>query len=222
MYDVSISAELKNAIPDFKAGVICYHHIVISVTPPIISERLPLYYENIRLSLEERPVREIPGVSEWRAAFKKVGTDPSRYRPSQEALLRKIKRDGQPHQIHSAADLNNFFSVQYSIPLGIYDLDRIKPPVRLKIGNSEDCYDGLNGRVMHMEEKIVSADHDGAFGSPIVDSKRTCVTEKTKNALQIVYLRPSMPDIEARKLTGNIAGMFTQVHGGENEWTIIG
>jgi Uncharacterized conserved protein len=222
MYDVSISAELKTAIPDFKVSVICYHHIVISAIPPMISERLPLYYENIRLSLEDHPVREIPGVSEWRAVFKKVGTDPSRYRPSQEALLRKIKKDGQPHRIHSAADLNNFFSVQYGIPLGIYDLDRIEPPVRLTIGSSEDHYDGLNGRVMHMEDKIVSADGNGAFGSPIVDSKRTCVTEKTKNALQIVYLRPSMSDAEARKLTSKIGEMFTQVHGGENEWTIIG
>ncbi|WP_010630547.1 B3/B4 domain-containing protein [Sporolactobacillus vineae] len=221
MCDVSISASLKQVIPDFKAAVICYQHIVISDIPPIISERLPLYYENIRLSLEDQPIQEVPGVSEWRAVFRKVGTDPSRYRPSQEALLRKIRRDGQPHQIHSAVDLNNFFSVQYGIPLGIYDLDRVKLPVQLKIGGAEDRYDGLNGRVMHMENKIVSADSAGAFGSPIVDSKRTCVTEKTKNALQIVYLRPSMSAQEARKLAARTAEMFTQVHGGEHEWTIV-
>lgn len=221
MCDVSISAALKHAVPDFKAAVISYHHIVISDIPPIISERLPLYYENIRLSLETHPIHEIPGVSEWRAVFKKVGTDPSRYRPSQESLLRKIKRDGQPHRIHSAADLNNFFSVQYSIPLGIYDLDVLKPPVQLKIGGPEDQYSGLNGRVMHMDDKIVSADSAGAFGSPIVDSKRTCVTKSTQNALQIIYLRPSMSDAEARKLAAKTAEMFTQVHGGENKWQII-
>jgi DNA/RNA-binding domain of Phe-tRNA-synthetase-like protein len=221
MWDISISAPLKQAIPNFKAAVICYQHIVISDIPPIISERLPLYYENIRLSLEDQPIREIPGVREWRTVFKKVGTDPSRYRPSQEALLRKIRRDGQPHRINSAVDLNNFFSVQYSIPLGIYDLDRVKPPVQLKIGCTADQYDGLNGRVMQMEDKIVSADREGAFGSPIVDSKRTCVTEKTKNVLQIIYLRPSMSGQEARKLVSRTAEMFTQVHGGKNEWTIV-
>lgn len=221
MLDLSVSTKLKSLVPDFKAGVICYHHIVISEMPPMIADRLPLFYESIQLSLESQPFGEIPGVKEWRSVFKKVGTDPSRYRPSQEALLRKIKKDGQPHMIHSAVDLNNFFSVQFSIPLGIYDLDYVRTPVRITVGTAKDEYDGLNGRVMNMENKIVSADSVGVFGSPIVDSRHTCVTEQTENALQIVYLRPSMPDEEVRKLISKIAEMFTQVHGGENEWTII-
>ncbi|WP_100488981.1 B3/4 domain-containing protein [Sporolactobacillus pectinivorans] len=221
MLDFSVSEKLKKLVPDFKVSVICYHHIVISELPPIISERLPLFYENIKLSLENQPFSDIPGIKEWRSMFKQAGTDPSRYRPSQEALLRKIKKDGRPHMIHSAVDLNNFFSVQYSIPMGIYDLAQINAPVRLTVGTSADTYDGLNGRMMNMENKIISADSEGAFGSPIVDSRRTCVTEHAEHALQIVYLRPSMPDEEAQRLTGKIAEMFTQVHGGENEWTII-
>lgn len=221
MVDISVSAKLKNLIPDFKAGIISYYHIVIADLPQIISERLPLFYENIRLSLESHPISTIEGVGEWHRIFKRTGTDPSRYRPSQEALLRRIRKEGRLHTIHSAVDLNNFFSVQYSIPLGIYDLDRLEEPIRITIGTAEDRYEALNGRTMNMENKIVSADREGAFGSPIVDSRRTCITEKTTGALQIVYIRPSMTAEESRRMIKKIAAMFTQIHGGENEWKII-
>ncbi|MFT8318788.1 MAG: phenylalanine--tRNA ligase beta subunit-related protein [Sporolactobacillus sp.] len=221
MFDVAVSEKLKKKIPGFQAGIIIYHHIVISELPPIISERLPLFYENIRLSLETQPIHAIPGVKEWRAVFKAAGSDPSRYRPSQEALLRRINRDGQPHRVNSAVDLNNFFSVQYSIPLGIYTLQSLTPPVMLTIGTAQDQYEGLNGRLMNVEDKIISTDKSGAFGSPIVDSKRTCVTQETTDALQIVYLRPSMPENDTKRLIQKITEMFHQVHGGENDWMII-
>lgn len=221
MSDVSISSQLKEAVTDFKIGVIYYPAIVVSDLPPLIGDRLPLYYENIQLSLNEHPVSEIPGVKEWRGIFKKAGTDPSRYRPSQEALLRKIKKDGAPHFVNSAVDLLNFFSVQYGIPMGLYDMAKLHSPIQIRIGTDEDHYDGLNGRTMHMKDKIVSADSVGAFGSPIVDSKRTCVTEQTKQALQIVYLRPSMDSDEVRQLITKMAEMFTQVHGGTHELTLI-
>ncbi|RYL93110.1 hypothetical protein EWI07_08405 [Sporolactobacillus sp. THM7-4] len=221
MLDVSLSPLLKERIPDFKAGIICYHHIVIGELPQIIAGRLPLFYENIRLSLKDHPVRSIKGVEEWREVFKKAGTDPSRYRPSQESLLRRIKKDGRLHSVHSAVDLNNFFSVQYGIPIGIYDSARLHAPLKITIGTEKDQYDGLNGRTMHMADKIVSADRDGAFGSPIVDSRRTCVTGNTTDALQIVYIRPSMDSAEALRLVKAMADMFTQAHGGEHEWKII-
>ncbi|GAY75370.1 hypothetical protein NBRC111894_924 [Sporolactobacillus inulinus] len=221
MFDVSISSQLKDLVPDFKIGIIYYPSIAVGELPSLIGERLPLYYENIHLSLTEHPVNEIPGVREWRQVFKKIGCDPSRYRPSQEALLRKIKKDGHPHFIHSAVDLLNFFSVQHGIPMGLYDAAHLENPIQIKIGTDADQYDGLNGRVMHMKDKLVSIDGCGAFGSPIVDSHRTCVTEKTTEALQIIYLRPSMAVNEAQQLIEKMADMFTQVHGGNHEWTLI-
>lgn len=221
MLSFSISPQLKACTADFKMGIVIYHHIVISTMPQIISGRLPLFYQNIRLSLEEQAVADIPGVKEWRSVFKKAGTDPSRYRPSQEALFRRLKKYGSLPAVHSAVDLNNFFSLQYGIPLGIYDRKQIEEPVTVTIGTKTDCYDALNSRTMSMENKIVAVDRRGAFGSPIVDSVRTKVTEDTTDALQMVYVRPSMPKEKADRLVQKIAEMFVQVHGGTAEHAVI-
>lgn len=221
MLSFSISPQLKACVPDFKIGIIIYHHIVIDTLPQIISGRLPLFYQNIRLSLENQAVTDIPGVKEWRSVFKKAGTEPSRYRPSQEALFRRLKKAETLAAINSAVDLNNFFSLQYGIPIGIYDLAQIEDPVIVTIGQETDGYDALNGRKAAFANKIVAVDRRGAFGSPIVDSLRAKVTEKTADALQMIYVRPSMPEEKAGRLVQKIEEMFVQVHGGTAEYAVI-
>ncbi|MFT8870669.1 MAG: phenylalanine--tRNA ligase beta subunit-related protein [Sporolactobacillus sp.] len=219
--EIALSDSLKKHVSDLQIGIAVYNHVTVSKLPEQIAERLPLFYQHIQLSLEREPIAAIDGVKEWRSIFKRVGTDPSRYRPSQESLLRKIKRDGAPHQVNSAVDLNNFFSVRHGIPLGIYDQSALQPPIELRIGTEADCYEALNGRSVQMAGKLLSSDRAGAFGSPIVDSVRTCVSENTTAALQIIYLQRSMAADEAEHIIKSIAELFVRVHGGSSETSII-
>jgi DNA/RNA-binding domain of Phe-tRNA-synthetase-like protein len=221
MLQMTVSDEIKSLVPSFKVGIITYHDIVISDSPQMLKGRLEFYQELLQLEAETNPLNQVPEINEWRSTFKKLGTDPSRYRPSSEALLRRIYNGKKLGFIHSAADTNNFFSLQYKIPLGIYDLDALKGPIPLKIGTSNDSYRGLNARNMNMESKLITADQMGAFGSPIVDSNRTMVTEKTTNALQIVYLTPSIEIEQAQMLLAAIEKMFTQINGGTSASLIV-
>ncbi len=123
--------------------------------------------------------------------------------------------------VHSAVDLNNFFSLQYEIPFGIYDSAAIKQPLTLRLGKENEAYLGLNGRTNSLAGKLVIADCAAPFGSPIVDSERTKVTRDTKEALHVVFLRPSLSIEQAEKLVGAVASMFTQIHGGNANSAII-
>ena len=219
--ETAISETLKQLIPSFKVGVITYHDIVVSDSPQLIKGKLAYFKEALMLELEEKTVGELSGVAEWRQIFKTIGTDPSRYRPSQEALLRRFQKGQAFPFIHSAADINNYFSARFEIPMGIYDLDNIKENVMIRIGTSEDVYEGINGRQLNMSQKIISADQESAFGSPIVDSKRTMTTPQTRNALQIVYLKPSENLENSHKLLKAISELFVQVNGGEASYEII-
>ena len=81
--------------------------------------------------------------------------------------------------------------MQYQLPIGIYDINQLSGNIQLNIASEADQYAGLNGRINKLENLIVSADDKGPFGSPFVDSERAAVSEATKNALQIIYHRPS-------------------------------
>ncbi|MFJ7638821.1 B3/4 domain-containing protein [Peribacillus sp. NPDC097225] len=219
--EIKISSNLASKVPDFKIGFITYENIEVGPSPQMVKGRLQLFQEALFFDLEEKELTDFPGIKEWREIFKMTGTNPSRYRPSVEALYRRVKKQNYLSPIHSAIDLNNFFSLLYEVPIGIYDADALSGDLSIKIGGSPDQYPGLNGRVNSMENMIVSADGDGAFGSPYVDSERTKVTEDTKHAIQIIYLQAKTPIKEAEQLTKSLMDMFLEIHGGEGSFSVL-
>ncbi|MFC3883940.1 B3/4 domain-containing protein [Bacillus songklensis] len=218
--EINIHSDIKAKIPDFKIGIIQYKHISIGESPQMLKGRLRLFQESIFFDLETKSVSDIQGVAEWRKVFKTIGTDPGKYRPSVEALFRRIKKQTYLTSINSAVDLNNFFSLQYEIPIGIYDCSTLGRDILIRTGNEDEHYLALNEREVSLKNKIISSDEQGAFGSPYVDSKRAPVTEKTTEAIQIIYLRPSLPMEKAVKLTESLKDMFLQIHGGEATFSI--
>ncbi|MGN1400434.1 MAG: B3/4 domain-containing protein [Bacillus sp. (in: firmicutes)] len=205
----------------FQIGAITYRDITVSESPQMVKGRLQLFQESLYIETQEKELMDFPGIKEWRQVFKAAGTDASRYRHSAEALYRRVKKQNFLPSVHSATDLNNFFSLQYQCPLGIYDSDQIDGDILLTIGTEKDSYEGINGRVNNMKNIIVSKDAIGAFGSPYVDSDRTKVTVLTKNAVQLVYLRPSLEADEAAKLTKSVMDSFLNLHGGEGSFSVI-
>ncbi|RFU71232.1 hypothetical protein D0469_02640 [Peribacillus saganii] len=220
--EINIHSGIFAIIPGFKIGAIVYRGIEIGESPQMLKGRFQLFQESIYFDLLDKDLYDFEGLKEWRAIFKAAGTDAARYRPSAEALFRRIKKQNYLSPIHSAIDLNNFFSLQYEVPIGIYDLDALKGNVDIKIGENGEEYEGINGRINSMHHMIHSADKAGPFGSPFVDSKRTMVNETVHNALQLVYHRPSTEIANAEKMTKSLMDMFLQIHGGEGEYCVVG
>ncbi|TWT11113.1 B3/4 domain-containing protein [Planomicrobium sp. CPCC 101079] len=213
--DISINPKIIEILPDFKIGTIHYNNITVSESPQMLKGRLQLFQEQLYFDLEDKEITDFPGLLEWQLLWKALGSDPSRYRPSAEALFRRIRKQNYLTPVHSGVDMNSFLSLQYEIPLGLYDADKISGAVEISVGTEEDQYEGLNNRINTLTNILVSKDEQGAFGSPYVDSKRTMVTEQTANALHIFYLRPSMDRDTAIQLLTAASNMFTGINGGD-------
>lgn len=219
--NASIDPHIKEILPDFKIGIIHYNNITVSDSPQMLKGRLQLFQEQLYFDLDEKELTDFPGLLEWKLAWKALGADPNRYRHSAEALFRRIKKQNYLKPVHSGVDMNNFLSLQYEIPLGLYDEDKIKGDVEITLGTEQDQYEGINNRLNTLTNIIVAKDNSGAFGSPYVDSLRTAVTEETKNALHIFYLRPSMDRDTALELLTAASNMFTGINGGDAEFYIL-
>lgn len=221
-----MSVKLDDSIvkiePTFKIGIIHYTKIVVTSSPQMLKGRLQLFQEQLFFEMDDKAVTDFDGIKEWRSLWKKFGADPNRYRPSMEAMYRRIAKQNYITPMHSAVDLNNFFSMQYEIPIGIYDVAKIQGDITLIIGNEETKYNGLNGRENKLHNILTLQDDIGPFGSPFVDSVRTAVSENTTTALQVVFLRPSISKEDGEQLVTSMGTMFTQIHGGEFDITIIG
>lgn len=218
---LTIDPQIKETLSDFKIGVIHYNNITVSDSPQMLKGRLQLFQEQLYFELEDKEFTDFPGLLEWQLIWKALGADPSRYRPSAEALYRRIKKQNYLSVVDSAVDMNSFLSLQYEIPLGLYDADKVEGDIEITIGTSADTYEGLNNRINTLTGILVSKDAQGAFGSPYVDSKRTAITEQTKNAVHIFYLRPSMEKDTALQLLTAASNMFTGINGGDAEIYVV-
>src|SRR5688572_26557439 len=87
-----------------------------------------------------RYVAEIGAV---RTMYKRVGLDPTKTRPSSEALLRRVRKGDSLPRINSMVDVCNWCSLEFQLPYGLYDAARIDGDVELRIGRAGESYPGI-------------------------------------------------------------------------------
>jgi DNA/RNA-binding domain of Phe-tRNA-synthetase-like protein len=130
---------------------------------------------------------DIPGVSETRALFHKLGLDPTKTRPSSEALLRRVLQGKGLPRVNPAVDVCNLCSLEQQLPLGLYDRDQIRGGMRARLGREGEGYTGIRKHRVNLEGRLLLADDEGPFGAPTSDSGRTSVTEGTRNLAVVVF-----------------------------------
>jgi DNA/RNA-binding domain of Phe-tRNA-synthetase-like protein len=138
----------------------------------------------VEAEVRAHPPEEIAAV---RAMYKRVGIDPTKRRPSSEALLRRVRKGEPLPRINSMVDVCNWCSLEFQLPYGLYDADRIEGDVRLRLGREGESYAGIRKDEVHVGGRITLADRVGPFGNPTSDSARTMVTTATRRALVVVF-----------------------------------
>ena len=132
-----------------------------------------------------------------RTMYKRVGIDPTKRRPSSEALLRRVRKGDALPRINSMVDVCNWCSLECQLPYGLYDAAHIEGDVVLRLGVVGESYSGIRKDEVHVAGRITLADSHGAFGNPTSDSARTMVTTATTRALVVVFAPREM---DARRL----------------------
>ena len=134
-----------------------------------------------------RSAADLPGVAETRGMFHRLGVDPTKTRPSSEALLRRVLQGKGLPTIHPAVDVCNLASLEYQLPIGLYDRAHVRGAVYARMGRVLEGYEGIRKSFVGLSGRPLLADDDGAFGAPTSDSARTQVTEATRDLFAVVY-----------------------------------
>jgi DNA/RNA-binding domain of Phe-tRNA-synthetase-like protein len=120
--------------------------------------------------------------------YRRFGVDPTKTRPSSEALLRRLRKGEALPRINSLVDIGNWCSVETQFPYGLYDLDRVRGEIILRVGRSGEEYPGIRKDVVHVAGRLTLVDDEGPFGNPTSDSARTMVTTATTHALIVIFV----------------------------------
>ena len=143
--------------------------------------------ERARQRFGTRVPSDHPVIAAVRALFRAAGCDPTRYRPSSEALLRRLLKGQELPAIHPFVDLNNALSVDLLVPACVLADGTFSPPLVFRRGEAGETYESLRGP-FNLEGKPLLADAAGPFGTPITDSERVKVGPETRTAWLVAYL----------------------------------
>lgn len=142
--------------------------------------------EEIKKKYDLENLKDNPIIRSYRDFYWRIGIDPTKIRPSSEALLRRVLSGKKIPRINNVVDSYNLASILTLISMGAYDLSKINGELRIRISRGEK-FTGIGGKELVTSGEIVMADEDKILNIyPYRDSELTKITEDTKNALLVL------------------------------------
>ena len=184
---LAIDDVFSRLVMETHVGILDYK-VVVNSTPPALTTALDDGAEIRMQELMGEAASSDPVISRIRAAFKMLGKDPSRYRPSSEALTRRILAGKPLYSVNNVVDCGTLVSLMTGVPVGCYDAAWLKGNrLTLRPGSPGETYEGIGRGKINLECLPVLADKDGAFGTPFSDSTHTAITENTHDLKFVLY-----------------------------------
>ncbi|MBD3333902.1 MAG: hypothetical protein GF355_00115, partial [Candidatus Eisenbacteria bacterium] len=152
----------------------------------------PIHTEFERLSRKlqaayKEPAEAATLLRPARDLYKALGIDPSKHRPSSEALFRRLVKGKGLYRVNAVVDAGNLCSVRMMLSVGLYDARELHGPVVLRVGEPGEAYDGIGKGRISVEGRWTLADAEGPFGNPTADSWRTRIREMTESILFVIF-----------------------------------
>ena len=197
-----------------RPGVIWWSDATVVAREPRLDALLAAAESRVRVS----PPAESAAV---RTMYKRVGLDPTKTRPSNEALLRRVRKGDALPRINSMVDVINWCSLEFQLPYGLYDAAHIEGVATLRLGAEGEEYAGIRKDAVHVSGRITVADDRGPFGNPTSDSARTMVTPSTTEGLVIVYAPAEIPRAQLERVLTVTAERIATICGGTEQMRVV-
>ena len=201
MVNIEIEEGFRRACPGFR-GVAISADVVNSEPDDAlwceIDSRVAAYREAYTVD----SVKDIDAIRATRDAYRALGKDPSRYRPSAEALCRRVMRGMQLYRVSTVVDLVNLVSMETGYSIGGFDADKIVGDrLVLGVGRDGEPYEGIGRGPLNIASLPVYRDGAGGIGTPTSDNERTKIDLATSHLLLIVNsYGATSPDDAAEEL----------------------
>jgi DNA/RNA-binding domain of Phe-tRNA-synthetase-like protein len=202
--------QIQIELPDVKLGVVEADDVRFALVDESLTALLDDICERKRREFTLENLAEAEPTRAVRAMFRAWGIDPSKYRPSSEALLRRVVQGKGLYRVSNLVDIGNLGSIETGWPYGCYDRSHIAPLIAFRHGAPGEAYEGIGKRTWHLEGRPVLADAHGPFGSPISDSTRTMINESAHDVLVVIYVPSGVPDVSLEMAMTRLADRISQ------------
>ena len=202
--------QIQIELPDVKLGTVEADSVRFALTDEPLAALMDQICEAKRREFTVESLAEAEPTRAVRAMFRAWGVDPSKYRPSSEALLRRVVQGKGLYRVSNLVDIGNLGSIETGWPYGCYDRSRIAQAIVFRPGAPGEAYEGIGKRTWHLEGRPVLADPQGPFGSPISDSTRSMIAESARDVLVVIYAPSASPDASLESAMARLVERLSQ------------
>ena len=185
-FNLEVSNELRQACPNYR-GAAVYATVRNTLHSEGLWQEIDAFTRELQATETVDSIKQQTAIVATREAYRACGKDPSRYRPSAEALRRRLLRGLNLYQIDTLVDLINLVSLRTGYSIGGFDADKIQGTnLCLGIGKTDEEFEGIGRGPLNIEGLPVYRDAIGGIGTPTSDHERTKMGIETTHILALI------------------------------------
>lgn len=185
MIPITVSDEIRSVCPDF-TGVAISCKVKNSLECPELWNEIESFETELKEGHQLEHINKLAAIAATRKAYKALGKDPNRYRPSAEALRRRLLRGLGLYKINTLVDLINLVSLKTGYSIGGFDASLIRGDLTLGVGCANESFEGIGRGLLNIEGLPVYRDTLAGIGTPTSDEERTKIQPETTELLMLI------------------------------------
>ncbi len=202
---IILSEQIKAAAPGMKVLTV-EADVTNTETPDELWAEIAQLGESMRQVMEMPDINKRPAIAGTRAVYKALGKDPNRYRPSMEAMSRRLLKGMELYRIDTLVDLINLVSLTSGYAIGGFDADKISgDTLTLGVGCEGEEFNAIGRGSLNIACLPVYRDNVGGIGTPTSDEERTKISLSTTRLLMTINIyREEMTVEDVMALTSRL------------------
>lgn len=218
--EVTWQPKVASNFPELAISIGAIKNVKVEKTNMEIQELKNALYAEAKAKHNIESLRENHVVRAYRDFYWKLGVDPTKIRPSGEALLRRVLHSGEFPAISTAVDAYNLASLKTIIPISGFNMDTLNPPFNVRYAENGEPFIGIGMEKPYTlkDNMLVLADMEKVLSIyPYRDCEHTKITEKTGNILIVGYGAPGIASHQLEEAVKTALNYIKKVCGGEIE-----
>jgi DNA/RNA-binding domain of Phe-tRNA-synthetase-like protein len=213
MSTFSLSPAVLQKFPNLNVGILFVKGAKNGPASSDITSLLRAEEARVRSEFTDpEQLKSHPMIAAWQQVHRDFGSNPNKFMCSIHALLKRVVKGGELPAIGALVDAYNIISLRYKSPVGGEDLDTCQGDISLKLADGTEAFTALGeeGNDPPLPGEVIYADAVGVLCRRFNwrEAARTCLTEKTKNAVLVIECIPPMTEADLKKALEELTALI--------------
>jgi DNA/RNA-binding domain of Phe-tRNA-synthetase-like protein len=178
-------ADILARYPNLVGGIVIAQGMTNGPSPEALQTEYVAEQKASIARVGKTPLSEVPSLTAWRRAFSAFGVDPTKYRSSAEALLRRLTKNGDIPSINTLVDIGNLVSIRYGLPIAVIDTQQIQGPLVVRFADGNEFYTPLHDTGESVVEHPEAGEVVFTDDARVVFARRWCWRQGNQSAAKV-------------------------------------